>query len=71
LLSTLFAIPVFAEDHRFLVRGAAPFIGHATFNLKQDFRQQDSDAIAMIFREDVAKNALYRVQNSLSTPNGG
>lgn len=51
--------------------GAAPFIGHATFNLKQDFRQQDSDAIAMIFREDVAKNALYRVQNSLSTPNGG
>jgi len=33
----------------------------STFNVKQDFRDQDPDRIAVIFRNDIARNATNRI----------
>jgi hypothetical protein len=40
------------------------FNGGQTFNIKQDFRDQDPDRIAVLFRQDVLKAANSRVQSS-------
>jgi hypothetical protein len=42
----------------------------ATFNIKQDFRDQDPDRVAIVFRDDIAKNAIARTQASTQTPFG-
>lgn len=41
-----------------------------TFNIKQDFREQDPDRIAIVFRKDVANSATSRVQSKVATPFG-
>lgn len=40
------------------------FNGGQTFNIKQDFRDQDPDRIAVIFRQDILKASNSRVQSS-------
>lgn len=42
-------------------RGPAVHIGSATFNIKQDFRDQDPDRIAIIFRKDIGNAAVNRL----------
>lgn len=43
---------------------------HNTFNLKQDFRDKDPDKIMMMFKNDVAKAALFRTGSKLNSPFG-
>lgn len=43
------------------------FNGGQTFNIKQDFRDQDPDRIAVLFRQDVLKAASSRVQSNRSS----
>lgn len=42
----------------------------ATFNIKQDFRDQDPDRVAVVFRSDIMKAAQYRTSSGLSQPFG-
>lgn len=44
--------------------------GGNTFNIKQDFRDQDPDRVALVFRRDVARAAESRRQSRMSTPFG-
>jgi hypothetical protein len=44
--------------------------GPTTMNIKQDFRDQDPDRIAIVFRKDIAKNAASRVSARTATPFG-
>lgn len=55
-------------------KGAVPtnvFNGGQTFNIKQDFRDQDPDRIAVIFERDLARAAQQRLQARTSLPFGG
>lgn len=45
--------------------------GGQTFNIKQDFRQQDPDRVAVLFRRDIARMAGRKLQSSFSGPFGG
>lgn len=52
---------------------AAPvqnFSGGQTFNIKQDFRDQDPDRIALIFRNDILRSAENRRSARTGTPFG-
>lgn len=42
-------------------------IGSATFNIKQDFRDQDPDRVAIIFQRDLMRAAISRVQSNRAT----
>ena len=42
----------------------------AVFNIKQDFRDQDPDRVAIVFRNDIAKQAMYRSSSGLGQPFG-
>jgi hypothetical protein len=42
----------------------------STFNIKQDFRDQDPDRIAVIFSEDLNRHAEARIRSRSSTPFG-
>jgi len=42
----------------------------ATFNIKQDFRDQDPDRVAIVFRSDIMRAAQYRTSSALSQPFG-
>lgn len=44
--------------------------GPTTMTIKQDFRDQDPDRIAVVMRRDFVKNATSRVGSRLSTPFG-
>lgn len=44
--------------------------GGQTFNIKQDFRDQDPDRVAVVFRRDIGKHAEARTQSRVSTPFG-
>lgn len=50
--------------------GANVNFNHNVFQIKQDFRKDDPDKIALIFRRDVVRNAVNRVQARTSTPFG-
>lgn len=55
-------------------KGAVPlnvFNGGQTFQIKQDFRDQDPDRIAFIFQRDLAAAAENRLQARTSLPFGG
>jgi soluble cytochrome b562 len=58
-------------------KGAAPklpqvnFNGGQTFLIKQDFRDQDPDRIAVVFRRDVQRQASSRLSASTAMPFGG
>ncbi len=43
------------------------FNGGQTFQIKQDFRDQDPDRIAVLFRQDILKAAKSRVQSNRAT----
>lgn len=45
--------------------------GGQTFNIKQDFRQQDPDRVAVLFRRDVARMAGRTLQSKFAGPFGG
>ena len=47
------------------------FNGGQTFNIKQDFRDQDPDRVAVIFKRDVARAAENRLQARTVLPFGG
>lgn len=47
------------------------FNGGQTFNIKQDFRDQDPDRIAVIFKNDIGRAAESRVQARGALPFGG
>jgi len=52
---------------------AAPqinFSGGQTFNIKQDFRDQDPDRVAIVFRRDLQTQATRRYQASTGLPFG-
>lgn len=44
--------------------------GGQTFNIKQDFRDQDPDRIALVFRDDIAKSASHRIRSQVRTAFG-
>jgi len=44
---------------------------HNTFTIKQDFRDQDPDRIAVVFRDSIARAAVARVQAGTSLFGGG
>lgn len=44
--------------------------GGQTFNIKQDFRDQDPDRVVMMFRQDLVKGAMSRVQARTASPFG-
>jgi hypothetical protein len=46
------------------------FNGGQTFNIKQDFRDQDPDRIALVFRRDILRAAESRRQSRVATPFG-
>jgi hypothetical protein len=46
------------------------FNGGQTFHIKQDFRNEDPDRIAFVFRRDVVKSAEARRQSRVGTPFG-
>lgn len=46
------------------------FSGGQTFKINQDFRDQDPDRIAVLFRSDILKSATNRVQSGYSSPFG-
>lgn len=46
------------------------FNGGQTFHIKQDFRNEDPDRIAFVFRRDVVRSAEARRQSRLGTPFG-
>lgn len=53
---------------------AAPTIqmtGGQTFNIKQDFRDQDPDRVFVTFETDVMKAATRRLQSGMALPFGG
>ncbi len=55
-------------------KGAVPlnvFNGGQTFNIKQDFRDQDPDRIAVVFERDIARAAQNRLQARSALPFGG
>jgi hypothetical protein len=58
-------------------KGAAPkapdihFSGGQTFQIKQDFRDQDPDRVAVIFRRDVQRAATSRISATTGMPFGG
>lgn len=52
------------------VKPVVNFSGGQTFKINQDFRDQDPDRIALVFRNDVLKSATNRVQAVTSTPFG-
>lgn len=54
------------------IKPSAPSVNfnNNTFNIKQDFREQDPDRIAIVFRKDVATSATSRVQSKVATPFG-
>lgn len=55
------------------IKGQGPtvnFNGGQTFNIKQDFRNQDPDRIAILFRRDLVKAAAARTQGRLAGPFG-
>lgn len=47
------------------------FNGGQTFNIKQDFRDQDPDRVALVFRQDVQRAAENRLQARTALPFGG
>jgi len=63
-----------------LKKAAAPTIGKKagavvnfngnTFNIKQDFRDQDPDRVAIAFQGDMARAATSRLQSRLASPFG-
>lgn len=63
-----------AEAEKTGEKGAVPlnvFNGGQTFQIKQDFRDQDPDRISFIFQRDLAKAAENRLQARTSLPFGG
>lgn len=42
-------------------------IGNATFNMKQEFRDQDPDRVAVVFQRDIARAAINRVMSNRAT----
>ncbi len=44
--------------------------GGQTFKIQQDFRDQDPDRVAIVFRRDIAASAVARVQSSYASPFG-
>jgi hypothetical protein len=46
------------------------FGGGQTFKIQQDFRDQDPDKIALVFRNDIFKSATQRIQAVGNTPFG-
>jgi hypothetical protein len=46
-------------------RANAPLIGSATFNIRQDFKDQDPDRIIQVFREDIVKAATSRTSGNV------
>lgn len=47
------------------------FNGGQTFNIKQDFRDQDPDRIAVVFKRDLMRAAESRLQGRTALPHGG
>jgi len=47
------------------------FNGGQTFNIKQDFRDQDPDRIAVVFKRDMMRAAESRLQAHTALPHGG
>lgn len=47
------------------------FNGGQTFNIKQDFRDQDPDRIAVVFKRDMMRAAESRLQARTALPHGG
>lgn len=47
------------------------FNGGQTFNIKQDFRDQDPDRVVIAFRQDIARAAEQRTQARTALPFGG
>lgn len=47
------------------------FNGGQTFNIKQDFRDQDPDRVALVFRRDIERAAESRLQARTALPFGG
>ena len=45
-------------------------IGSATFNVKQDFRDQDPDRVAIVFERDMARAVENRLQAMTVSPFG-
>jgi hypothetical protein len=46
------------------------FNGGQTFNIKQDFRDQDPDKIALVFRQDIMRHTENRVQSRYAMGSG-
>jgi phage-related tail protein len=44
--------------------------GPTTFNIHQDFRDQDPDRVAIVFRKDITRQATSRIGSRLQTPFG-
>ena len=42
----------------------------STFNLKQDFRDQDPDRVAVAFQDDIGNAAVSRLQSRFASPFG-
>ena len=42
----------------------------ATFNIKQDFRDQDPDRVAIVFRDDIMKASIAKQQAMTAGPWG-
>lgn len=66
-----------AEKFTLKVKGAGEkathvtnFNGGQTFNVKQDFRDQDPDRVAVIFREDILKASYSRTQSNRASAFG-
>jgi hypothetical protein len=45
-------------------------IGVANFHIKQDFRDQDPDRIALVFKKDIGQAAVSRTASRVATPFG-
>jgi hypothetical protein len=52
------------KDSGAKVANVTNFNGGQTFNIKQDFRDQDPDRVAVLFRQDILKASNSRVQSS-------